>query len=409
MKNPTRHDAIYVRISKKSEEINCRQDIFSGDIGTVLFEIESVQPEVCRKFRNRISELAQTLHIESAEDITSSAKSMREIASSLGLPDVIAEALLYLPIYNTIDILEKSVDVVLPSAYERAQLLESGLSPSEVFSARTVGIYKADTDSMLWNYWRAILDGETAGQSILANLTSHLSEEYEKSKEYESIVLRHLELLEIQSYEIEKLRSHGSSSFRSTSDDKGFNRIYKDIIDFMPPGMGKWYSDEHCSFDEGGSFSEVYRCVRLTSIVAVELAKIREFKRKIELCESCGKPFVAYSKEARYCHRPSPADRARTCAEFGRYSKHRMKINNDAVLKEAYKLNKTYYNWKMRALKKNPTEEIVDDIENNYSEWYGKLGRTIDKYREGKITTEKALELMTIPSVKERSLLLYTY
>lgn len=71
--------------------------------------------------------------------------------------------------------------------------------------------------------------------------------------------------------------------------------------------------------------------VNLRPMVSEYVASILATEASIRPCESCGKLFVTYGREAVYCGRTVFPD-GKSCAQKGAIEKHQKKIKNDAVL-----------------------------------------------------------------------------
>ncbi len=174
----------------------------------------------------------------------------------------------------------------------------------------------------------------------------------------------------------------------------------------MPPKAIWHQNTETCSFSDVEKYRNLYSCVSLTELVAIEITHLHAFKRKICHCKLCSRLFVPYSVTAQYCHNTNPDLGGKKCSEVARYLTLKKTVENDQLLKERQKNYRTYHQWVRRQMEQGYAAHIQEEIQKKFKKWKKDTSKAIDQYRREKLSQEEGLRQVAIPQIKDRSPLL---
>lgn len=407
LKNATRHDAVFLKINKKWEELNCAWVVYKRPIGAVIRAIETADMNSCQKLRDSLKEL-RTCVIKLS--LNEAAERTREAISAAISNEMLISLVTYLPIYSRINI---ATQEFMQSSFSDSELEEilinlklthgdGSFELSEMQKARRSEAAKPGGEEMRWDLWRAFLSRIDLEKEIWPE---------EKERIKNEIVTRYFDDVIRLTHEIDKLRLH-IPLIAEAVNNQTITKEIRWIMESLPGASQMWLDNESCAFTKSADFSELYRCVSLLSLLAVEIQAIWQLKRKICNCAQCGHSFVPYSKNARFCRYPNPQYDEKSCQSVGRTLQWAINTKNDDVLRTFERNRGSYWQWKSRntSIKRNKgieiSKPIKDEIDNIYLDWHKRTTRAIDAYKNKSISAEQCIEKIMLPSITDRSPLL---
>ena len=188
------------------------------------------------------------------------------------------------------------------------------------------------------------------------------------------------------------------------------------MVEELPPKANKRYG-------------KIYGVVSFVEIVLAELNLLDEIKREIKKCKLCGRYFVPYQADSKYCRTPNPKYNGKLCATIGSRITYKTKhtIYDSPIGKEYVKKYKVYRAWieqneyaldsnfskryggnlienaKIIAGKK---KEIITEIEHNYKEWMTAAKNALNRWEREEIDESECMKWLELPTPFERSPLL---
>ena len=174
-------------------------------------------------------------------------------------------------------------------------------------------------------------------------------------------------------------------------------------------------------------YGKIYGVVSFTEIVLAEFNLLDEMNRRIKKCKLCGKFFVPYQTDSKYCRNPNLKYDGKLCATIGSRItyKQRHGIYDSPIGKEYEKRYKTYRAWidqneealrskfsrrygsNLIADAKKEIEEkrkgIEAEIEHNYEEWKTSAKNAMIRWERGEIDETECLKWIKLPTPFERS------
>lgn len=157
---------------------------------------------------------------------------------------------------------------------------------------------------------------------------------------------------------------------------------------------------------KGIKYIQVQTALRINDLVALEIDLMNRSDQHFRCCNLCGRYFVPFSPKSIYCHHPNPQHEGKECRKIGAILMHQDKIKNFPMYEKYSKASKTYTKWKCENRRGQPIE-IEREIKSKYSAWSETARKSLVDYAEGRLSQETLEEALTLPSIQERSPLLY--
>lgn len=402
-----RHDAVYIRINRKQEEISLAGTSQPIIFGGIMFEIERTPKSFCIELRELLKSYRVKLVGERLSVIDFAHKLRAELCR-FEISDLLRTLIMLLPIYTELDKVVRAFNQVSLTREERAATsarINSGeiVSHDSGFNARMMlGETYGDNED-LWNSIRDIVYGKSAGEYIENNITAG------QQKVLRNTAIEYIDGFIRLTHEIDKLRWHLPACFSSLPFGDDFERKYAWMISELPFGSREWCDNECCTFEDDKNFKVIHRCVGLTSLVAVEVHYTYEYARGIGECQLCNEKFVKYSSRARYCHRPNYSFGGKKCSKIGRQEIYRAKLNDNELMKLQKKNYKTYHQWMQRQKMRNIPSEVSDEVYNNFNKWLERSRRALEAYAANELSEDACRKQVMLPDAKERSARLLEY
>lgn len=132
-------------------------------------------------------------------------------------------------------------------------------------------------------------------------------------------------------------------------------------------------------FDEKISPIYEYDCKTLEQFLQVSFFTCLTKNLNIKKCENCGRYFIAYQRsDEKYCSRPSPQDKNKTCKQYTNFENWKNNINSN----EELKLYRRIYMAKQMQTRRNPDNL---ELKNNFENWKKEAQSLRNEYVHGKI------------------------
>jgi len=152
---------------------------------------------------------------------------------------------------------------------------------------------------------------------------------------------------------------------------------------------------------------QLFNCLTLSQIVALEQDYLIKQQAYIKTCKMCGNYFVATKSNSAYCSRPNSEYGNRTCKEL---CKKAMPSAQYELFPGYNEKRKVYLNWINKQIEKHPelkNSDISKQLHSTYEQWNQDAVNAMLSFDNQEIDRNKALELIELPSIEDRSPMLY--
>lgn len=154
------------------------------------------------------------------------------------------------------------------------------------------------------------------------------------------------------------------------------------------------------------SSDSVNVATRLADLVALEMDLLSRNDRELVPCSLCGRYFVPFRRNGKYCSRPNLQYGNQPCNEIGSTLERRENARPGELQGIYLKNHKAYSKW-VKENKKNTGEAIRAEIDSKYTKWKEDTKTAWNDFREGRITEAALLQRIELPKVAERSPMLH--
>lgn len=152
---------------------------------------------------------------------------------------------------------------------------------------------------------------------------------------------------------------------------------------------------------------QLFNCLTLSQIVALEQDYLIKQNTYIKTCKMCGNYFIAAKSNSAYCSRPNPEYGNRTCKDV---CKRAMPSAQYELFSDYNEKRKVYSNWIKKQIEKHPelaNTDISAEMHNTYEQWNRSAVNAMLGFDNQEMDRNKALELMKLPTIEDRSPILY--